>query len=134
VVMKGGTMRLGRYPCHIKPNTMAAITYGQTEIWERHRHRYEVNNKFKKELVDAGMTLCGLSPDGQLVEMIELKNHPYFVGCQFHPELKSRPDNAHPLFVGLVNAILRGREGKSSETDKKTSAVASNPSTLTKRA
>jgi CTP synthase len=133
VVMMGGTMRLGRYPCHIEPNTVAANTYGQTEIWERHRHRYEVNNKFKKELTDAGLVLCGVSPDGKLVEMVELKDHPYFVGCQFHPELKSRPDNAHPLFVGLINAVLTGREGKTSEADSKTKDI-SNSSTLSKRA
>ena len=135
VVMKGGTMRLGRYPCHIEPGTKAAATYGQTEIWERHRHRYEVNNKFKKELTAAGMVLCGVSPDGNLVEMIELKDHPYFVGCQFHPELKSRPDNAHPLFVGLVNAILLAREGKIEEPEKKTKdSSQNNPSALSKRA
>ncbi len=133
IVMKGGTMRLGRYPCRIEPNTTVAATYGQTEIWERHRHRYEVNNKFRQALVDAGMVMCGLSPDGTLVEMIELKNHPYFVGCQFHPELKSRPDNAHPLFVGLVQAILSGREGKTKELDKTAKDNISTPTNLSKR-
>lgn len=114
VVKKGGTMRLGRYPCNIEPGSIAAKTYGKTEIWERHRHRYEVNNKYRQALVDAGMTMCGLSPDGSLVEMIELQDHPYFIGCQFHPELKSRPDNPHPLFVGLIEAILHKKEAASS--------------------
>ena len=109
-VKKGGTMRLGRYPCNIEPNTRAAKTYGETEIWERHRHRYEVNNKYRDVLINAGLTLCGISPDSSLVEMIEIKDHPYFIGCQFHPELKSRPDNPHPLFVGLVEAILHKQE------------------------
>ncbi len=120
VVMKGGTMRLGRYPCNIAPGTTAAAAYGQTEIWERHRHRYEVNNKFRQALTDAGMTMCGLSPDGKLVEMVEIKEHPYFVGSQFHPELKSRPDNPHPLFVGLVQAILNQRQNKEPDSKKET--------------
>lgn len=110
LAMMGGTMRLGRYPCHIEASTKAAEVYGKTEIWERHRHRYEVNNKYREALTEAGMILCGLSPDSKLVEMIELKDHPYFIGCQFHPELKSRPDNPHPLFVGLIEAILQNRE------------------------
>ena len=79
------------------------------EIWERHRHRYEVNNKYRQDLTKAGLTMSGLSPDGQLVEMVELTDHPYFIGSQFHPELKSRPDNPHPLFVGLVEAMLKKR-------------------------
>jgi len=134
IVMKGGTMRLGSYPCNIAPSTTAAIAYGKTEINERHRHRYEVNNQFRQALIDAGMTMCGLSPDGRLVEMIELKDHPYFVASQFHPELKSRPDNAHPLFVGLVQAILNGREGKLNESDKKTKDSLPNNSTASRRA
>ena len=106
VVMKGGTMRLGRYPCTLVSGSKAAMAYGQEQIWERHRHRYEVNNAHREALAKAGLVFSGLSPDGKLVEMIELKDHPYFVGCQFHPELKSRPDNAHPLFVGLVDAMI----------------------------
>lgn len=134
VVMKGGTMRLGRYPCHIEPGTVAAATYGETEIWERHRHRYEVNNKFRQQLIDAGITISGVSPDGKLVEMIEIKNHPYFVACQFHPELKSRPDNAHPLFVGLVQAILNAHGDKSKEPEKKSKDnVSANSSPVSKR-
>ena len=125
-------MRLGRYPCNIEPGTTAAITYGQTEIWERHRHRYEVNNKYRQTLADAGMTMCGLSPDGKLVEMIELSDHPYFVGSQFHPELKSRPDNPHPLFVGLVQAILNQRRADH-EQPKTENAMPTNPAPLFKR-
>lgn len=106
VVMKGGTMRLGRYPCQLKSGSKAAIAYGQEQISERHRHRYEVNNAHRNELTKAGLTFSGLSPDEKLVEMIELSDHPYFIGCQFHPELKSRPDNPHPLFVGLVDAMI----------------------------
>lgn len=106
VVLKGGTMRLGKYPCDLKEGTVANRVYGKTEISERHRHRYEVNNSHREALAGFGLVFSGLSPDGHLVEMIELTDHPYFVACQFHPELKSRPDDAHPLFVGLVQAML----------------------------
>ncbi len=106
VVLKGGTMRLGKYPCNLKADSKAHKAYGKTEISERHRHRYEVNNEFRDQLSKKGMIFSGLSPDGRLVEMIELVDHPYYVACQFHPELKSRPDNAHPLFVGFVEASL----------------------------
>jgi CTP synthase len=107
VVLKGGTMRLGRYPCSLQVDSVAYKVYGSKEsISERHRHRYEVNNNHRAKLAEHGMVFSGLSPDGLLVEMIELKNHPYFVACQFHPELKSRPDDPHPLFVGLVKAML----------------------------
>lgn len=107
VVLKGGTMRLGRYPCSLKVDSIAYKVYGDKEtISERHRHRYEVNNNHREKLSEHGMVFSGLSPDGLLVEMIELKEHPYFVACQFHPELKSRPDDPHPLFVGLVKAMM----------------------------
>jgi CTP synthase len=106
VVLKGGTMRLGKYPCNLQSGSKAHKAYGKVEISERHRHRYEVNNEFREQLAKKGMVFSGLSPDGRLVEMIELTDHPYYVACQFHPELKSRPDNAHPLFVGLVEAAL----------------------------
>ena len=106
VTLKGGTMRLGKYPCHLKEGSKAQAVYGKETIHERHRHRYEVNNSLRAELAKAGMVFSGLSPDENLVEMIELPNHPFFVACQFHPELKSRPDNAHPLFVGLVDAMM----------------------------
>src|SRR6202012_5735200 len=99
VTQKGGTMRLGRYPCHLKSGSKASAIYGEDIIHERHRHRYEVNNTLREELAKAGLIFSGMSPDENLVEMIELTDHPYFVACQFHPELKSRPDNAHPLFV-----------------------------------
>lgn len=107
VVLKGGTMRLGRYPCSLKAGSIASQVYGGKEsISERHRHRYEVNNEHRSKLEEFGLVFSGLSPDGHLVEMIELKDHPYFVACQFHPELKSRPDDPHPLFVGLVQAMI----------------------------
>ena len=100
----GGTMRLGSYPCHLVEGTRAAQVYGTLDIHERHRHRYEVNNTFREELTKAGLVLSGLSPDGRLVEMVELPGHPWFVAGQFHPELKSRPNRAHPLFRGFVGA------------------------------
>jgi CTP synthase len=104
VTLKGGTMRLGRYPCNLKPGSKASHVYGADVIWERHRHRYEVSNELRDKLAKAGMIFCGVSPDNKLVEMIELPDHPFFLASQFHPELKSRPDNPHPLFVGLVDA------------------------------
>jgi len=102
----GGTLRLGSYPCKLQAGTKAEELYGCTDITERHRHRYEVNNDYRKILTDNGMVLSGLSPDGHIVEMIELKDHPFFVATQAHPEFKSRPDAAHPLFKGLVKAAL----------------------------
>jgi CTP synthase len=112
VVNKGGTMRLGRYPCNLRKGSVAAKTYGADVVYERHRHRYEVNNDFRDKLGKAGMIFSGLSPDERLVEMIELPDHPYFVATQGHPELKSRPDNAHPLFVGLVGAMIKRTGGQ----------------------
>jgi len=106
ITEKGGTMRLGSYPCRITPGTLAEKLYGKTGINERHRHRYEVNNEYREKLSDAGLVFSGLSPDGQLVEIIELPSHPYFIAGQFHPELKSHPMNPHPLFAGLVKAAL----------------------------
>lgn len=102
----GGTLRLGSYPCVLKNNTRAIKLYGKKNIEERHRHRYEVNNDYRDTLTENGMILSGLSPDGRIVEMIELKDHPYFMATQAHPEFKSRPDAPHPLFVGLVGAAL----------------------------
>jgi CTP synthase len=102
--MMGGTMRLGAYPCRITEGSLAHRLYGVQEIDERHRHRFEVNNAYRKALTDAGMVVSGVSPDGELVEMMELPDRPFFIGCQFHPELKSRPNRAHPLFKGLVGA------------------------------
>ena len=103
---KGGTLRLGAYPCMIKSGTAMERCYGKATIFERHRHRYEFNNAFREELQKAGLVLAGTSPDGALVEVIELPGHPWFVGCQFHPEFKSRPDRPHPLFYGFVQASL----------------------------
>ncbi len=103
----GGTMRLGAYPCVLEPGSRAAELYGESEISERHRHRYEVNNDYRELLAGKGLRFSGVSPDGQLVEMIELPDHPWFVGCQFHPELKSRPNRPHPLFASFVEAAAR---------------------------
>ena len=103
---KGGTMRLGAYPCSLVPGTQAHRAYGKGEISERHRHRFEVNNAYRDKLSAAGMVFAGLSPDGLLVEMIELPDHPYFVACQFHPEFKSRPTDPHPLFARFIEAAL----------------------------
>lgn len=115
----GGTMRLGAYPCNIKQGTLADNLYGKLKISERHRHRYEVNNEYRQKLEDAGMVLSGLSPDGKLVEIAELPDHPFFIGCQFHPELKSRPMAAHPLFKGLVKAALNYQREQKILSDKK---------------
>jgi CTP synthase len=101
---KGGTMRLGTYPCHLVAATVAARAYGVEVVYERHRHRYEFNNDFRQPLEEAGIIASGLSPDGRLVEITELRDHPWMLACQFHPEFKSRPDSPHPLFVGFVGA------------------------------
>jgi len=104
---KGGTMRLGAYPCVIEQNTRAAAAYRQKEISERHRHRYEFNNAYKGVLTRMGMRISGASPDGELVEIVEIEDHPWFLGCQFHPEFKSRPTEPHPLFSSFIGASLR---------------------------
>jgi len=101
---KGGTMRLGAWPCKLKPGTLAAELYGENEISERHRHRWEVNNEYRERLERAGLVVSGTTLDGSLVEIVEITDHPYFIACQFHPELKSRPQRPHPLFFGLVRA------------------------------
>jgi CTP synthase len=106
VKVKGASMRLGAYPCVLKKKTLAYEAYKKPKISERHRHRYEVNNKFRNQLEESGMIFSGLSPDEKLVEMIEISDHPWFVGCQFHPELKSRATNAHPLFRDFVKAAF----------------------------
>ncbi|SEL85047.1 CTP synthase [Stigmatella aurantiaca] len=107
---KGGTMRLGSYACALQPGTLAHKLYGQELIQERHRHRYEVNNTYRGRLQEAGLIISGHNPDLNLVEMIELKEHPYFVGCQFHPEFKSKPFAPHPLFSGFIKAALTQRD------------------------
>ena len=106
MVDKGGTLRLGAYPCRIVPGTLMARCYGETLISERHRHRYEFSNAFRDELSAAGLILSGLSPDGNIVETVELREHPFFLGVQFHPEFKSRPNKPHPLFHGFLQAAL----------------------------
>ena len=112
VTDKGGTMRLGRYPCVLAEGSKSRKLYGAAEISERHRHRYEFNNDFREAVEAAGLHAAGLSPDGRLVEIVELPEHPWFVGAQFHPEFKSRPDRPHPLFFGCVEASLAGQKGE----------------------
>ena len=99
-------MRLGAWPCVLEAGSKAEEAYGTRKISERHRHRYEVNNKYRAQLDEKGLALCGLSPDGNLVEMVEVKDHPWFVCTQFHPELKSTPLNPHPLFAAFVGAAV----------------------------
>lgn len=111
VVNKGGTMRLGNYPCITKGKSLARKLYGKEEIIERHRHRYEYNNEYKERLEEAGLICSGTSPDGKLVEMVEMPNHPFFIASQFHPEFTSRPDKPQPLFVGLVKAAKEHKNG-----------------------
>ena len=109
---KGGTMRLGLYAARLAEGSLARRLYGQELIYERHRHRYEVNNRYRADLEAAGLALSGISPDGRLVEMIELPGHPYFIASQFHPEFKSRPDAPHPLFAGLMRAAREHRRAR----------------------
>ncbi len=113
----GGTMRLGAYPCRLTKGSLAADIYGQSEVSERHRHRYEVSNKYRELFVQHGLRLSGLSPDGQLVEIVELAGHPWFVGCQFHPELQSRPTRPHPLFAGFVAAAAKAKAARGSNAN-----------------
>ena len=106
-IPKGGTMRLGKYPCTVKPGTKMAECYGENEIWERHRHRYEFNNEFRAEFEEKGLVIAGTSPDGRLVEAVEIPGRDFHLGAQFHPEFKSRPNRAHPLFKGFIAAALK---------------------------
>ena len=106
-IPKGGTMRLGAYPCHTVDGTMLRKAYGQENISERHRHRYEVNNDYRSQLQEQGMTIAGMSPDKRLVEAVEVGAHPFYIGVQYHPEFKSRPDNAHPLFREFIAAAKK---------------------------
>ena len=103
---KGGTMRLGAYPCVLAEDSLSREAYGTPEISERHRHRFEFNNAYRAQLVEKGMRIAGTSPDDQLVEIVEIEDHPWFVASQFHPELKSRPNHPHPLFAGFIRAAL----------------------------
>ena len=102
----GGTLRLGSYPCVLDKSSKAYQVYGQETIHERHRHRYEVNNDYRQLLTQNGMKLSGISPDGRIVEMVEIPSHPWFIATQAHPELKSRPNRPHPLFKGFIEAAL----------------------------
>jgi CTP synthase len=110
IVDKGGTMRLGSYPCDLKGNSLAAKVYGSKRIDERHRHRYEVNPQYHKDLEKGGLVISGMSPDRVLAEIVELEDHPWFLGCQFHPEFKSRPLSPHPLFAAFVEAATQRSE------------------------
>jgi CTP synthase len=112
----GGTMRLGLYPCRLVPDTRVGEAYGVPEVRERHRHRFEVNNAYRPLLSQAGMLFSGLSPDGRLVEIAELEDHPWMVGSQFHPEFRSRPNRPHPLFIGFIEAVL-ARQQRAGEPD-----------------
>ena len=107
VTAKGGTMRLGKYPCVLSPQSRAYKYYGEGLIYERHRHRYEVNNEFRELISERGLVPVGLSPDGHLVEMVENPSCKWFVASQFHPEFKSRPNKPHPLFAGFIEASLK---------------------------
>ncbi|MBQ1521187.1 MAG: CTP synthase, partial [Erysipelotrichaceae bacterium] len=111
-VDKGGTLRLGVYECNLTENTLIRSLYGADTIFERHRHRYEFNNEFRQRLIDNGLTVSGTYRNGYIVETVELADHSYYIGVQFHPEFKSRPDNPHPLFRGLVKAALNHKESK----------------------
>jgi len=106
VAKLGGTMRLGSYPCKLMPGTKARQAYGEQVVYERHRHRFEVNNEYRELLQDAGMVFSGISPNGRLVEIVELADHPWFVASQFHPEFRSRPQRPHPLFREFVTAAI----------------------------
>lgn len=115
VVDLGGTMRLGLYPCRIAPNSLADRMYRQEVVYERHRHRYEFNNAYRNLFIESGYQISGTSPDGRLVEIVELPDHPYFIASQFHPEFQSRPSKPHPLFLGVVEAAIAQKHGAVSE-------------------
>ncbi|MCE5212390.1 MAG: CTP synthase [Deltaproteobacteria bacterium] len=116
---KGASMRLGAWPCVVEPDSFAFTAYGQKKISERHRHRYEFNNDYKKTLTDKGLRITGMSPDGRLAEIVEIKDHPWFLGCQFHPEFKSRPIKPHPLFSRFIEAALKNAQKKEQKTKQK---------------
>jgi CTP synthase len=116
VVDLGGTMRLGLYPCRLKPDTLAFSLYQQEVIYERHRHRYEFNNAYRSLFLETGYEISGTSPDGRLVEIIELPDHPFFIATQFHPEFRSRPSTSHPIFLGFVKAALEQNETRISSS------------------
>ena len=105
-VEMGGTMRLGLWPCWLEPGTRAAAAYGESPVSERHRHRFEVNNDYRQQMAEAGFIASGVSKDGQLVEIMELTDHPFFMGVQFHPEFRSRPNRPHPIFRDFIEAAI----------------------------
>lgn len=125
IVNKGGTMRLGAYPCELKPGTKAYAAYGEAKVSERHRHRWEFNPQYKDALREVGMIVSGTSPDGKLAEIVELEDHPWFIGCQFHPELTSRPWRPHPLFRGLVKAAMAHKDERPTTRSKSSARKAS---------
>ena len=108
----GGTMRLGLYPCKLTPDTLAQSIYTDHLIYERHRHRYEYNNLYRNELTEAGLLASGISPNEKLVEIVEIPSHRFYIGVQFHPEFKSRPNNAHPIFAAFVDAALKKQQDR----------------------
>ena len=112
---KGGTLRLGAYPCVLQENAVIKAAYDKANISERHRHRYEFNNEYREILENAGLTLSGLSPDGSLVETVELSDRAFYIGVQYHPEFKSRPNKPHPLFSAFIRAALRGQHESQSQ-------------------
>jgi CTP synthase len=116
---KGASMRLGAWPCIVEPDSFSFTAYGQKKISERHRHRYEFNNDYKKTLTDKGLCITGISPDGRLAEIVEIKDHPWFLGCQFHPEFKSRPIKPHPLFSRFIEAALKNAKKKKQKIKQK---------------
>jgi CTP synthase len=120
VVDLGGTMRLGVYPCRLAPGSLCQRLYGEEVVYERHRHRYEFNNAYRAQFLDSGYRVSGTSPDGRLVELIELVDHPFFTACQYHPEFLSRPGKPHPLFRGLIEAAQRRRGGDRAEAQLST--------------
>jgi CTP synthase len=112
-------MRLGSYPCKFEDGSFALNAYGKRLISERHRHRYEFNNQFRKQLIKAGLTISGISPNGELVEIVEIHSHPWFLGCQFHPEFQSKPMDPHPLFREFIKAALKNRRGSKRRKKKR---------------
>jgi len=127
VVDLGGTMRLGLYPCRVTPNTLASSLYKEEVVYERHRHRYEFNNAYRNLFLDTGYVISGTSPDGRLVEMIELPQHPFFLATQFHPEFRSRPSTPHPLFQGFVQAAVREALGKDAIASSLSTSIRQSP-------
>jgi CTP synthase len=115
---KGGTMRLGTQPAHLAPGSKSALAYGRQVVSERHRHRYEFNNLYRQQFEANGLSFAGTSPDGSLVEIIELVNHPWFLAVQFHPEFKSKPTQSHPLFAGFVKAAIEKHLSRGASTQR----------------